>query len=226
MKQLIFIAIILVVMATAWVLYLQHTNNKFQASLPNAPVPTSDADTQERQPIQVEVTPDVLGQEETAELPTPHTDTKAKTKSVSTVEAYTQKLYEGMTSELIETPIEITADDIRNVESPPPWLKPISEMSLEEIEAEVQRRRQALINAFGNTPEVALINKYTTVESLRDGRTTLDREDGLAYIRAIGVLWPAKESLQIVKELEDMQRKGWHASSNEKLQGLPGIEGQ
>lgn len=130
-------------LSSSWVLYLQHANNKFQAILPNAPLPTSDTDTQDLH--QAEIAPDILGQKENAELPTLHTDTKAETKSVSPVETYTQKLYEGMTSELIEIPIELTAEANGNVESPKPRLKPISEMPLEEIEAEVQRRRQTLI---------------------------------------------------------------------------------
>ena len=130
-----------------------------------------------------------------------------------------------MTSEFIETPIELTdSDNMTDSELSKPWLKPIAEMSLTEIRAEVKRRREALINTFGDIPEVALINKYTTVESLRDGRVTLDRGDGLAYIRAISVLWPEGQSPQVVKELEEMQRNGWHVNSKPEFQNLPGIE--
>lgn len=224
MRQLIFVAIVLIVMGTAWMLYLQSTNNKFQASLPNAPVPTPDADIQDIEPIEAQIAQGVLEQESPAKLPTPDTDAREKTESLSTVEAYTQKLYEGMTSELIEEPLDLTTDATIDVDTPKPWLKPISEMTLEEIEAEVERRRQALIDVFGDTPEVALINKYTTVESLRDGRITLDSEDGAAYVQAISVLWATEENIQMSKELEEMQRNGWHVDTEEILQGLPGIE--
>ena len=74
-------------------------------------------------------------------------------ESLSEVEAYTQKLYEDMTSELIETPIELTdTNNMTDSELSKPWLKPISEMTDIEIRAEVNRRRQALINTFGDTP--------------------------------------------------------------------------
>ena len=101
-------------------------------------------------------------------------------------------------------------------------MKPISEMSLAEIEAEVDRRRESLINQFGNTPEVALINKYTTVETLRDGKTTLDPEDSVAYIRAISVLWSTEQNVQIYKEFAEMERNGWHLNT-QGLQGIPDI---
>ena len=81
---------------------------------------------------------------------------------------------------------------------------------------------QALINEFGDTPEVALINKYTTVETLRDGRTTLDPEDSVAYIRAISVLWPTRQNIQIFTEFARMERNGWHVN-NQELEGVPGI---
>lgn len=225
MRQLIFAAIILIVIATAWVFYLQHTDTEFESTLPEAPAPSSDLNPAPLKPLETQPAPQNVQQVAPAELPTPVSHTKEKIESLSTVEAYTQKLYEDMTSELIETPIALTdSDDTTDSQPPKPWLKPITEMSLTEITAEVKRRRQALIDTFGDTPEVALINKYTTVESLRDGRVSLDREDGLAYIQAISVLWPMEENIQIVKEFQEMQRNGWHASSKAEFRNLPGIE--
>lgn len=224
MRRLISIAIALIVMGTAWVLYLQYAENKFQADLPKAPVPTSEPDTQDIEATEVEIEQEISDQEKLVERLMPDTETsdtdaKAENAQLSDAEAYTQKLYKDMVSELIEEPIDLTTKDTIDAESKP-WLKPISEMSLDEIEAEVARRRQALIEEFGNTPEVALINKYTTVETLRDGRTTLDPEDSVAYIRAISVLWPTSLNIQIYKEFEEMGRNGWHVNN----QGIRGIE--
>ena len=224
MRQLIAIAIALIVMGTAWMFYLQYAENKFQADLPKASAPTSEPDTQNIEATEAEIEQEILDQRKLAEplmidAETPDTDAKEETIGVTAAELYTQKLYKDMVSELIEEPIDLTTKDTIDAE-PKPWLKPISEMSLEEIEAEVERRRQTLIDEFGNTPEVALINKYTTVETLRDGRTILDTEDSVAYIRAISVLWPTPENIQIFKEFEEMERNGWHAN----FQGIRGIE--
>ena len=225
MRQLIFAVIVFMIIGTVWLVYLQHNNNKFQESLPKAPISLPVSDTQEIKSLETPQVSEVLKQQAPVELPTPDTNSEQKKESLSTVEAYTQKLYEDMTSEFIETPMELTdSDNMTDSELSKPWLKPIAEMSLTEIRAEVKRRREALINTFGDIPEVALINKYTTVESLRDGRVTLDRGDGLAYIRAISVLWPEGQSPQVVKELEEMQRNGWHVNSKPEFQNLPGIE--
>ena len=222
MRQSILIVIVLLVIGTAWMLYLQHSENKFQATLPKAPVPTSEPDTQAietAEDVEAPITSEVLEPDAPAERSTP--DAEAETAELSDIEAYTKKLYEGLESELIEEPLDLTADDTTDVDMKP-WKKPISEMSLAEIEAEVDRRRQALINQFGNTPEVALINKYTTVETLRDRKTTLDAEDSVAYIRAIGVLWPTSQNIQIYKEFAETERNGWHMNT-QGLQGVPGF---
>ena len=225
MRQLIFAVIVFMIIGTGWVFYLQHNDNKFQESLPKAPISPPVSATQEIKSLETPQVSEVLKQQAPVELPTPGTNSEEKKESLSEAETYTQKLYKDMTSEFIETPIELTDSDNRtDSELSKPWLKPIAEMSLTEIRAEVKRRREALIDTFGDTPEVALVNKYTTVESLRDGRVTLDREDGLAYIRAISVLWPEGQNPQVVKELEEMQRNGWHVNSKKEFQNLPGIE--
>ena len=225
MRQLIFATIIIVIVGAVWLFYLQYSENKFQESLPKAPVLPAVSDTQEIKSPEIQPAPKVVQQETLDGLPVLDTNAEETKENLSTVEAYTRELYEGQTSELIEIPIELTgSDNTADSEQSKPWLKPIAEMTLSEITAEVKRRREALVNTFGDTPEVALINKYTTVESLRDGRVTLDGEDGLAYIQAIGVLWPGGQNNQILKDLQELQRNGWHASSKPEFQNLPGIE--
>lgn len=225
MRQLILVAVVIVIMGAVWWLYLRYDNNKFQEGLPKAPVPSVMSDGQKIVSPEKQTTPTVVQREVLDDLSGLDTDTGETKGSLSDVEAYTQKLYEGQTSELIETPLEFEdTDNTTDSETPKPWLKPIAEMTLSEITAEVKRRREALVNTFGDTPEVALINKYTTVESLRDGRVTLDSEDGLPYIRAISVLWSGGRNTEIVKDIEDLQRNGWHIDNREEFRTLPGIK--
>ena len=225
MRQFIFIGVALIVIGTIWMFYLQHAEKKFEKSLPKV--------SQVKTEIQVLSKPDseVLAPEDTASIPPLNTDTQENVPSTPTEKSYTEKLYEGMVSEIIETPIDFTSeqpqiseDATNDLYASKPWLKPISEMSVEEMAAEVERRKQTLINEFGNTPEVALINKYTTIGALRDGRVTLDRGDGVAYIRAISVLWSAEENVMVFEEFKRMEQNGWHVNPQDVLQGIPGLD--
>ena len=225
MRQFIFGILIFMVIGTIWMLYLNYSDKKFLHSLPKAPPVKSEAERPSK------ARNEVLEQEEPpASLPS-ESDVQEQTPGPSAAESHTEQLYQGQVSEIIEEPIdlasqvpEISADDPIDLYTAKPWLKPISEMSLAEIKAEVKRSREALINEFGNTPEVALINKYTTVDSLRDGRVTLEDGDAVAYIRAISVLWPVEHNIQLSKEFERMAGNGWHVNPQSYLENVPGLE--
>ena len=90
-----------------------------------------------------------------------------------------------------------------------PWLKPISEMTDQELETEVSRRKQRLIDDYGNTPTVELINSYTTPAFLRGEPLSLSSDEGLAYVEAIGILFPTPENIDFYLELELLKDLGW-----------------
>ena len=87
MRKLIPIAIVLLVIGTAWMLYLQYTNNKFQADLPKAPVPTSEPDPQvieTVETVEAPMTSEVLDPQASAERRTSDADAKQKHRSYPT----------------------------------------------------------------------------------------------------------------------------------------------
>ena len=90
-----------------------------------------------------------------------------------------------------------------------PWLKPISEMTDQELETEVSRRKQRLIDDYGNTPAVELLNTYTTPASLRGEPLILSSDEGLAYVEAIGIVFPTRENIDFYLELELLKTLGW-----------------
>ena len=91
-----------------------------------------------------------------------------------------------------------------------PWLKPIHEMTPQEVETEVARRKQRLIDTYGNTQEVQLINKYTTAPALLGEPQTMTGDESVEHARAMSVLWPTPENIAYYRELKSFQEHGWH----------------
>ena len=90
-----------------------------------------------------------------------------------------------------------------------PWLKPISEMTDQELEAEVSRRKQRLIDDYGNTPAVELINSYTTPAYLRGEPLYLSSDEGVAYVEAVSILFPTQANIDFYLDLELLRSLGW-----------------
>ena len=91
-----------------------------------------------------------------------------------------------------------------------PWLKPIEEMTLQEVETEVERRKQRLIDEYGNTPEVQLVSKYITVPALLGESQRMTGDEGVEHARAMSVLWPTQANIDHYRELKSFQENGWH----------------
>ncbi|MDE0425082.1 MAG: hypothetical protein OXN25_09455 [Candidatus Poribacteria bacterium] len=104
----------------------------------------------------------------------------------------------------------LSPDEKQVVYSQKPWLEPIEEMTLQEVEAEVERRKQRLIEKFGNTPEVQIINKYTTVSHLLGESYTLTGDEIVEHARAMSVLWPTEENIASYRRFKSWQENGWH----------------
>lgn len=242
MKQVVFIGALLVVLGTIWVLFLEHEKKRFEKSLPQVPqvlapqlVEDTDASPAERDDVSDTVA-GTLTSEDTAE--TAGTDT-ASSQEVAEPEIETPFLAEPLVLQSEPSP-EDTADALLGYPRRPPdmslaewleslspaereavygeepWLKPIAEMTPQELEAEVVRRKQRLIDDFGNTPEVAIINKYTTVAMLRGEPLTFEGNDAIEYIRAMSVLWPTTMNVKVYQEIEESIQNGGHATSGQE----------
>ena len=88
---------------------------------------------------------------------------------------------------------------------------PIYSMSPAEQERELERRRQKLIEDFGDTPEVRIIIKHFHSQVTPSGSsTTLKGEEGLEVLRALSVLWPTESNVRIYQNLKRIQDNAWH----------------
>lgn len=242
MKQVVFICTLLVVLCTIWVLFLEHEKERFEKSLPQVPqvlapqlVEDTDTSPAERDDVSG-IAAGTLTSEDTAETAGTYTE---RSQEAAEPEIETPFLAEPLV--LLEEPSpEDTAEFLLGYPRRPPdmslaewlerlspaereavyrekpWLKPIAEMTPQELEAEIARRKQRLINDFGNTPEVAIINKYTTVAMLRGEPLTFEGNEAIEYIRAMSVLWPSKENVKVYRELEENIQNGGHATRSQE----------
>ena len=87
----------------------------------------------------------------------------------------------------------------------------IYSMSPAEQETELARRRQRLIEDFGDTPEVRLISKHFYSRVVPRGTSvTFQGNEGVEILRALSVLWPTESNMATYESLKLMQEKGWH----------------
>ena len=242
MKQLVFIGTLLVVLCTIWVLFLEHEKERFEKSLPQVPqvlapqlVEDTDASPAERDDVSG-TSAGTLTSEDTAE--TAGTDTE-RSQEAAEPKIETPFLAEPL-DWLSEPSPEDTAEGLLGYPRRPPemslaewlerlspaereavyeekpWLKPIAEMTPQELEAEVVRQKQKRIDDYGNTPEVAIINKYTTVAMLRGEPLTFEGNEAIEYIRAMSVLWPSEGNVKAYREIEENIQNGGHATGSQE----------
>ena len=241
MKQVVFIGILLVVLCTIWMLFLEREKRRFERSLPQVPqtlAPQLEKDTDASPTARDDVSEPSAGtltSEDTA-AETAGADS-ARSQEAAEIEIPFLAEPRALLSEL--PPEDTTAVPLGYPQRPPdmslaewlgrlspqeleavyidkPWLKPISEMTPQELETEVERQKQKLIDDYGTTPEVAIINKYTTVAMLRSEPVTFEGNEGIEYIRAMSVLWPTAENVKVYREIEESIQNGGHATSSQE----------
>ena len=89
---------------------------------------------------------------------------------------------------------------------------PIYAMSPSEQEIELQRRRQKLIEDYGDTPEVRILIKHFHSRVMPRGtRLNFKGKEGLEVLRAMSVVWPTDSNVNTYNSLKAMQENGWHA---------------
>lgn len=236
MRSLIFTAILLVILGVVFAVYLNYDQKRFENNLPKAPRPVASQPEKDSlptvpeniesshetrgidtgSPLVVETEDGALRREETEDAETflVHPEEAIRHEELPD-ETYTEVppiplvLQKPRGVSLADWLRSLSRKDLEAVYREKPWLKPVDEMTFSEREAEVERRKQRLINTYGNTPEVAIINKYTTMESLI-GTLRIQPEDVLEYIRARQVLWPSNANVAAYENLKSLKEKGWH----------------
>ena len=236
MKTFAVPVIFLVLIGTAWVLYLEYSNRRFVEDLRPPPESLSigkkkasmSNNSEEVNLSEAKVSSseseDIAGTDEapySGQVPRQEVPMPIDLEDVHAYEASHES-----DSEMVETSVvdlrpppgmslaawmdSLTSAEKQEVYQQKPWLKPIQEMTLQEVETEVARRKQRLIDKFGNTPEVQIINRYTTVPFLLGEPQKLTGDETVEQARAMSVLWPTKENIDYYRGLKALQENGWH----------------
>jgi len=199
MKNVIFVAILLIVLGTAWTLYLEYDKKRFIDSLPQPPAtvtqPVSTADapatstsivTTAAEPAPPEtVVEDTLTESEQAH-PHPHTDSLEPTEEAG---RFDDDMFSDseIPSDLVDLPLPQTKEPRRH------W----KELSKEEL---YERRKQALIRKHGDIPEVEIYLKQRMYP-----KPYLTMEEFNEQARAMLILFPSENNR---RKLEPLMRKG------------------
>lgn len=237
MKTFFFTAILFIVLGAAWMLYLEYDRKQFEKSLstpPQTDVLTEPENTRDNDATEVDLSEPILSTQMSKSLV--ETDTQPDSEQSTPPDGFPTLDFDfhdafedsfqadPQITDAIEVdlrpPPGMSISEWRDNLSPEkkqalylqkPWLKPVQEMTLQEIESEVERRKRRLIEQYGNTPEVQIVNKYTTVGSLVGGTSrTMTGDEGVKYARAISVLWPTPENVSHYKLMKSLQENGWH----------------
>ena len=241
MKSIVFTAILLLALGSAWSLYLHHGNRKFEENLPKLPktdtltdtgdavTPTDEGYTNEGyttfQP------PNTMNSSATEDE---YTDTQTDSEVTSLSESVSELEF-SETSELDETDFfdfpeipqkpqgvslrdwlsRLSTEELEAVYAEKPWLKPVSEMTYEEKVAEVNRRQQQFVDLFGNLPEIAVFNKYVTVEALMGEPQIIAPEDIVMHAKALSIITPTPENIRHYKKMKAGEESEWHIAPDE-----------
>lgn len=240
MKRSVFLGIFILVLCIAWILYLNYDKKRFENSLPTPPhrvfshtekdtgpdnskeVDFSEVDFSEVDSSKAIVPPPKVEHAErtdqgfdSEQMPPPEISSDLEhghPHEVNSEQSYFDSVDlrppPGMS--LTEWQASLSPSEKQALYLQKPWLKPIHEMTPQELETEVERRKQRLIDTYGNTAEVQLVSKYITVPALLGESQRMTGDEGVEHARAMSVLWPTQENIDHYRELKSFQENGWH----------------
>ena len=238
MRSLIFTAIVVIIVGTGGAVYLNYDQRRFENSLPKAPRPESSQVSKDTSPTgikNIDFSPEMAERDARSDPSVETEDGASRREEIADGETFfghpeegirkPDELLQGTDTEVSLVPLApqkprgvsladwlsgLSRKELEAVYREKPWLKPVHEMTFAEREAEIARSKQQLIDTYGNTPEVAIINKYTSQE-IHEGRGfTIPPEDAYEYMRAMSVLWPTPSNVGAYENLKALQEKGWH----------------
>ena len=213
MKKVLSTAIVLIVLGTVWMLYLQRGDNRFRESLPKVP---SHMNTE--QPI------DTITQENTTENENIGLPMEANVLQESTNETEEMSLntahrpshdsnrHSFRIEQELKVPDQLQKEGgLEQEESPPP--SSFMDLSLEQI---IENNRQSLINRHGNIPEIDIylkLNEPFFRALLKDKPTkvVIERtpEESLESSRVTAILFPNEANKKAYQdELKKMRELG------------------
>ncbi len=232
MKLILTAAIILVVMSAALAIYLEVGNRRFDASLPKPLNQYNDSSNKDD--LVTNTTSESLDSsaDESDVLLDSQTPTDIVTENINdehdAIETTTDNSYNSeldLFEQYLEDEFDVSEDDIENdtfvqentnqedylyhTSSGIP--DAIYSMSPAEQETELARRRQRLVEDFGDTPEVRLISKHFYSRVVPRGTSvTFQGDEGVEILRALSVLWPTESNMATYESLKLMRENGWH----------------
>ena len=212
MKQVFFIACILIFLGTAWTLYLWWDNIRFVESLPKSPDRSNIENATDmglqQEPTVEDKNIDFLREATTQQDPL-HVDEEVPIDT-------THRPFHGETRSLPQTVTRHESEqDIEapKVESEPPLFMP--DLSAEEL---MESDRQIFIKKHGNIPEIEIYFKYMSpvyeAWAAGDGQVVIERtpEETVELSRAQMVLYPDKSHFRnqyqhALKTVEGLKRR-------------------
>lgn len=231
MRLLITATIIFIVMAVALAVYLEIGNRHFESSLPKPEIISTETSDTERLVNQITsegLDSSAVGSDALLDNETSHDiktedindeygamETTSDNSPNSELDLFEQSLEDEFdVSDDIEKNTFVQEhtdqeDYLYHTSSGRP--DAIYSMSPAEQETELARRRQRLIEDFGDTPEVRLISKHFYSRVVPRGTSvTFQGNEGVEILRALSVLWPTESNMATYESLKLMQEKGWH----------------
>lgn len=235
MRLLITATVIFIVMAAALAIYLEIGNRHFESSLPKPEIistETSDIeklanqmtgesldssavgsdfllDNEASYDIEIENINDEYGAMETTSDSSPNSELDLFEQYIEDIEDEFDVSEDDIEKSTFVQEHTDQEDYLYHTSSGRP--DAIYSMSLAEQETELARRRQRLIEDFGDTPEVRLISKHFYSRVIpRGASVTFQGNEGVEILRALSVLWPTESNMATYESLKLMQEKGWH----------------
>ena len=220
MKKVLCTAIVLIVLGTAWTLYLQREANHFEGSLPKVPSrmnteqpidPITQENTTENESIGLPEAADVL-QESTNETEEMPLNTAHRPLHDSNSHSHDQGQTFRIERELkVPDQSEKEEDLAQVVENPPP--SSFMDLSVEQI---IENNRHALINRHGNIPEIDIYLKLNepflrALHKDKPTEVTIERtlEESLENSRVTAILFPNEANKKAYQdELKKMKELG------------------
>lgn len=232
MRFLFKAVIIIITVVIAFAIYLEIGNRRFNSSLPK-PLNKS-INSYDKEDLTSNATTDSLDSSVTeSEVPLEQEivtdiDTENTDKEDTAIETTTDGNYDSeldIFEQYLEDEFDLSEDGIEDTISVQKHMdqddylshtsngRPdsIYSMSRAKQEAELERRRQRLIEDFGDTPEVRLIIKHFHSRVIPRGTSVkFQGEEGVEILRALSVLWPIESNVSTYQSLKLMQESGWH----------------
>ena len=190
MRKIIFIAIFLTVLGSAWVFYLQESNKRFVKSLPHVPLKAKPT-------IRVYEAPDKPSDKPLYFQP-------LELERLQRAEAERLQHLEGETpSKPTKEQADIGSKNASEIphRHPHPDLhehdhgSETSPIEKEPLEKKTGSDREFLRQQSGNMKEIDVVRKYMSSTETTGGKKmfTVSTEESLEFLRAVNALWPTPE---------------------------------